>query len=79
MGPEVTDYSLALLWVHGDLVETIRIYDAAHGFNEMHRFTMGGGKQLGTPFHSGSLGEGMRAAMSDIQRGYDEMIEGWRR
>jgi hypothetical protein len=33
----------------------------------------------GWAFHSGSLGEGMRAAISEIENGYREMIEGWER
>lgn len=35
--------------------------------------------KAGTPFHSGTLGEGMRAAIEEIKRGYREMIEGWER
>lgn len=78
-GREVTDYAVVLLLEIGDTTETIRVYDAAHGYNEMHRYTRSSGKQLGTPFHSGTLGEGMRAAMADIKAGYREMIEGWER
>ena len=78
-GPEVNDYAVALLWFHEEAVETIRIYDAAHGFNEMHRFTKSSGKQAGVLFHLGNLGEGMRAAIAEIQHGYAEMIEGWNR
>jgi hypothetical protein len=45
----------------------------------MHRYTRSGGKQSGTEFHSGTLGEGMLAAIADIEGGYRMMIEGWRR
>lgn len=45
----------------------------------MHRYTRSGGKQAGAPFHAGTLGEGMRAAIDEIERGYGEMIEGWER
>ncbi len=31
------------------------------------------------PFHSGTLGEGMRAAIEEIEGGYREMLEGWER
>ncbi len=72
------DYSLVLLFATAEGTQTIRVYDSAHGFNEMHRYTRASGKQTGTPFHSGSLGEGMRAAISDVKRNFDEMIEGWR-
>jgi len=78
-GPEVTDYAVVLL-VGGESGErTIRVYDGAHGFNEMHRHTASGGKQPGTIFHSGTLGEGMRAAIDDVKDGYRGMIDGWER
>lgn len=78
-GRKVIDYAVVLLLEVAGATETIRIYDAAHGHNEMHRCTRSSGKQAGTPFHSGTLGEGMRAAIADIKAGYREMIEGWER
>jgi hypothetical protein len=75
----VVDYAIVLLLWTGDRAETIRLYDSAHGFNEMHRYTRSGGKQSGTEFHSGTLGEGMLAAIADIEDGYRMMVEGWRR
>jgi hypothetical protein len=45
----------------------------------MHRYTRSGGKEPGEVFHSGTLGEGMRAAISEVEHGYREMIEGWKR
>jgi hypothetical protein len=58
-------------------VETIRVYDGAHGFNEMHRYTSAGGRQDGEEFHSGTLAEGMRTAIAATKRSHREMIEGW--
>lgn len=78
-GREITDYAVVLLLEVGEATETIRVYDGAHGHNEMHRYTRSEGKQAGTPFHGGTLGEGMRAAIEEIERGYREMIEGWER
>lgn len=78
-GRSVTDYAVVLLLEAGEVTETIRIYDGAHGDNEMHRYTRSGGKQTGTQFHGGTLGEGMRAAIEEIEDGYREMIEGWER
>ncbi len=78
-GREVTDYAVVLLLETGDDTETVRLYDGAHGHNEMHRYIRSQGKQPGTPFHGGTLGEGMRAAISEIEDGYREMIEGWER
>jgi len=45
----------------------------------MHRYARSKGKQEGTPFDSGTLGEGMRAVIEEIEGGYREMIEGWER
>lgn len=78
-GRVVTDYVVVLVRGKGEAAETIRVYDGAHGNNEMHRYTTSDGKQTGKPFHSGTLGEGMRAAAKAIKEGYPEMIEGWER
>lgn len=78
-GREVTDYAVVLVRGGGSEAETIRVYDGAHGHNEMHRYTSSTGKQPGTPFHSGTLGEGMRAAIDEVKGGYREMIEGFER
>jgi len=78
-GREITDYAVVLLLALDGSTETVRVYDGAHGYNEMHRYTRSDGKQPGEPFHAGTLGEGMRAAIAEIERGYGEMIEGWKR
>lgn len=78
-GRVIVDYAVVLLLAVGEGTETIRLYDAAHRFNEMHRYTRSKGKEPGTLFHGGTLGEGMRAAIDEIVRGYAEMIEGWER
>jgi hypothetical protein len=78
-GREITDYAVVLLLALDGSTETVRVYDGAHGYNEMHRYTRSHGKQPGEPFHAGTLGEGMRAAIAEIERGYGEMIEGWKR
>jgi hypothetical protein len=76
---EVVDYAVTLVAIESGAWETIRVYDGGHGVNEMHRHTRGGGKHRGVSFHDGTLGEGMRAAVSDVRGGWAEMIEGWRR
>lgn len=78
-GSDVIDYAVVLLLDTEKGTETIRVYDAAHGHNEMHRYTRSAGKEPGTAFHGGTLGEGMRAAIAEVERGYREMIEGWER
>lgn len=76
---KVIDYTVVLLFKTRAGAETVRVYDSAHGYNEMHRYTRTSGKQTGTIFHSGSLGEGMRAAVTDVKNGFAEMIKGWQR
>lgn len=76
---KVVDYSVLLLLVTAGGAETIRVYDSAHGYNEMHRYVSTGGKQDGVEFHSGTLAEGMRAAIDAIEQSHLEMIDGWRR
>ncbi len=74
---DVVDYSIVLLVEVDGEVETVRVYDGAHGQNELHRYTRSGGKQPAEAAHGGTLGEGMRAAIKDIKRGYEAMIEAW--
>jgi hypothetical protein len=76
---EVVDYALVLTAEPEDIVETIRVYDGTHSVNEMHRYTRDLDKHPGNVFHRGTLGEGMRMAIKAINRGYEEMIDGWRR
>ncbi len=60
---DVVDYSIVLLVeVDGEL-QTVRLYDGAHGENELHRHTQERGKQPAEIVHHGSLGQGMRAAI----------------
>ena len=74
---DVVGYAVLLTIEHGGERRTVRLYDAAHGVNEMHRYTRSQGKQPAEVFHRGTLGEGMRAATDQIQRTYPLMIEAW--
>jgi hypothetical protein len=74
----MVDYSVVLVLGSEDAAETVRLYDGAHGRNEMHRHTRGGAKQTGEVFHAGTLSEGMQIAIDEIERGYAGMVEGWR-
>lgn len=76
---QVVDYAVTLAIEHEGTRFTVRVYDASHAVDEMHRFTLSGGKQPGEIFHRGTLGEAMRAAIAECASGYDEMIKGWRR
>jgi hypothetical protein len=76
---QITDYAVILVARVGTRLATVRLYDGAHGRNEMHRYTRKLGKRPAEVFHRGTLGEGMRTAIAEIKRSYDEMIEGWHR
>lgn len=76
---DVVDYAVTLIVFESGVWETVRVYDGAHGINELHRYTRSSGKQAGTVFHAGTLSEGLVAAQLEVKRGWAEMIEGWRR
>jgi hypothetical protein len=76
-GREVVGYVVVVTTRRDGRVHTVRVYDSAHGVNEMHRYTHAGGKQPAEVFHRGTLGEGMRAATEQVKHGYRVMIEGW--
>lgn len=75
---EVTSYAVVLVRDQ-DHLDPVRVYDNAHGQNELHRHTRTGGKQAAEPHLQVSHGEAMRAAIGEILAGYDKMIEAWRR
>jgi hypothetical protein len=75
---DVVDYAVVLAVDHEEQSETVRVYDGAHGENEMHRYTRHSGKQAAEVFHRGTLGAGMRVAIEAVKRGYEPMIEAWR-
>jgi hypothetical protein len=73
----ITDYAVILLIRRSDQTHTIRVYDAAHGINEMHRYTQHDGKQAAETVHHGTLTEGLQAAIQAIQDSHPAMIEAW--
>jgi hypothetical protein len=78
-GRQVIDYAVVLTVddEHGEAA-TVRVYDGAHGANEMHRHDRAGEKAPAESFHAGTLGEGMRAAIVAVRVGFKEMIDAWR-
>jgi hypothetical protein len=78
-GREIIDYAVVLMVddEHGEAM-TVRVYDGAHGVNDMHRHDRAGEKSPAESFHAGTLGEGMRAAITAVRAGHKEMIDGWR-
>jgi hypothetical protein len=76
---EIVDYTVILLAEVDGEMETVRLYDSSHRENERHRYTRGAGKHPAEVFHRGNLGQGMRAAIEEIEGGYRAMIESWHR
>jgi hypothetical protein len=77
-GREIIDYAIVLTVDEDGEAVTVRMYDGAHGVNDMHRHDRTGEKAPAVSFHAGTLGEGMRAAIFAVRAGYKEMIDGWR-
>jgi hypothetical protein len=75
---EVVDYAVILTVDEGSGEATVRVYDGTHGVNDMHRHGTVSGKAPAETFHAGTLGEGMRAAITAVRIGYEEMIDAWR-
>jgi hypothetical protein len=74
----VVDYAVILTVDVESRAATVRVYDGAHGLNDMHRHNSRGEKSQAERFHAGTLGEGMRAAIIAVRTDYKEMIAGWR-
>ncbi len=63
---DVVDYAVVLTIDDEGNEATVRVYDGAHGTNDMHRHSRSGEKTLAETFHAGTLGEGMRAAITVV-------------
>jgi hypothetical protein len=74
----IVDYAVILTVDDEGSEATVRVYDGAHGVNDMHRHNRRGEKAPATAFHAGTLGEGMRAAIAAVRADYKEMIAAWR-
>lgn len=75
---DVIDYAVVLLIEENERVNTVRVYYGAHGVNEVHHYSRRDGKQAARVFHGGTLGEGMRAAIDEVEGSYRSMARGWR-
>lgn len=75
---EVVDYAVILVLDGSTGEAPVRVYDGTHGINDMHRHGAISGKAPAETFHPGTLGEGMRAAITMVRIGYKEMIDAWR-
>jgi hypothetical protein len=74
----VLDYAVILTVDDEEDEATVRVYDGAHGVNDMHRHNRRGEKAPATAYHAGTLGEGMRAAIITVRADYKEIIAAWR-
>ena len=74
---DVVDYAVVLTIDDEGNEATVRVYDGAHGTNDMHRHSRSGEKAPAETFHAGTLGEGCGAAITAVRTGYEEMIRTW--
>jgi hypothetical protein len=75
---QVVDYVVILTVDDSNGEAAVRVYDGTHGINDLHRHGAVSGKAPAESFHAGTLGEGMRAAITAVRVGYKEMIDAWR-
>jgi hypothetical protein len=75
---QVVDYVVILTVGDSNGEAAVRVYDGTHGVNDLHRHGTVSGKAPAEKFHAGTLGEGMRAAITAVRFGYKEMIDAWR-
>ena len=73
----LTSYAVVLAALDGPTPRTIRVFDNAHGRNEMHRYTRSGGKERGETFHHGHPSEAAQAALLAVSEGWEEMVSAW--
>jgi hypothetical protein len=78
-GSEVLDFAVILLLETEDGWRRSASTTQRTATTRCTDYTRTGGKEPGEIFHSGTLGEGMRAAITEVEHGYREMIEGWKR
>jgi hypothetical protein len=72
----VIRYRVVLVAVVGGEEHTVRVFDNAHGRNDMHRY-VSGEKRPAEEFSQASPGEAMRVAIRWAQQSYREMIDAW--
>lgn len=74
----VVDFAVQLLVEAEGDQRPIRLYDTAHGYLEMHRYTAHGEKQPGKKLQSsGDWNAEMPRTIDEVGAGYERMIEGW--
>jgi len=78
-GRTILEYSVVLrVWRDGGW-RTLRVFDNAHGVNEVHRYTRSEGKQPGRVWHHGTAGEAFRDAWKSLKESYKRIEEAWLR
>lgn len=73
-------YSVVLIYRDSNGTDqTVRVYDNAHGQNEMHRYTRRGGKQTADLFHPGPANIACGYAIAQAKKNYEEIIRSWQK
>lgn len=75
---EVSRYSVVLLALHDGVWKTVRVYDDDRGTPHMHRYTRDGTKLAGEPTRCATSSDGYNMALESVQKGFREMINGWK-
>lgn len=75
----VVEFAVVLTAFDDDRLQTIRVYDNAHGVNELHRHSRSTGKRKAEVFHHGTPAEALNAAVREVRTGHAMMVEAWRR
>lgn len=78
-GNDGLDYAVILLLETEDGLRPVRVLTAPTVTTRCTDIRGAGARRRGVAFHGGALGEGMRVAIAEVERGYREMIEGWKR
>lgn len=75
----LVEYAIALRVFENGWWQTVRLYDNAHGANDMHRYSRQEGKRPAENFSQGRPSEAYLLARNLILEGWEQMIDSWRR
>lgn len=76
---KISRYSVVLLAREEGEWRTVRVYDNHLGVPHMHRYTRAGEKRDGDKTGETTASDGYNIALQQVRKGFQEMIEGWRR
>jgi hypothetical protein len=76
---ELVTYAVVLMAEVAGEFRPVRLFDNAHGTNDMHRYTRDGIKMPAETFHFGTASDAMNAAIQVIDESWEQMVEPWLR